>query len=105
MFSAASYSSSVMDPYKTLRIQPSATESEVRKAFWKLALQMFARGSTVEDDWIYDADYDLWEEWMGWEGGQWDYASHVSPYIPNRIFFFFLFLFFFSFKGKDDKWV
>ncbi|CAN1178522.1 Chaperone protein dnaJ 8, chloroplastic [Linum perenne] len=39
MFSAASYSSSVMDPYKTLRIQPGATESEVRKAFWKLALQ------------------------------------------------------------------
>ncbi|CAN1761544.1 hypothetical protein LINPERHAP1_LOCUS7936 [Linum perenne] len=84
MFSAASYSSSVMDPYKTLRIQPGATESEVRKAFWKLALsgfirvldsnprvllylsiiQMFARGSTVEDDRIYDADYDLWEEWM-----------------------------------------
>ncbi|CAN1729052.1 hypothetical protein LINPERHAP1_LOCUS472, partial [Linum perenne] len=33
MFSAASYSSSVMDPYKTLRIQPGATESKVRKAF------------------------------------------------------------------------
>ena len=33
-------SSSVMDPYKTLRIQPSATESEVRKAFRQLALQV-----------------------------------------------------------------
>ncbi|CAN1190713.1 Chaperone protein dnaJ 8, chloroplastic [Linum perenne] len=39
MFCSASYSSSVMDPYKTLRIQPGATESEVRKAFRKLALQ------------------------------------------------------------------
>ncbi|CAN0871689.1 hypothetical protein LINGRAHAP2_LOCUS9915 [Linum grandiflorum] len=28
---ASSYSSSVMDPYKTFRIQPGASESEVRK--------------------------------------------------------------------------
>ncbi|OMO74033.1 hypothetical protein COLO4_26747 [Corchorus olitorius] len=34
-----SCSSSVMDPYKTLRIQPGASESEVKKAFRKLALQ------------------------------------------------------------------
>ncbi|KAE8656923.1 Chaperone protein dnaJ 8 [Hibiscus syriacus] len=34
-----SYSSSVMDPYKTLRIQPGASESEVKKAFRQLALQ------------------------------------------------------------------
>ena len=32
--------SSVMDPYKTLRIQPGASESEVRKAFRQLALQV-----------------------------------------------------------------
>lgn len=32
--------SSVVDPYKTLRIQPGASESEVRKAFRKLALQV-----------------------------------------------------------------
>lgn len=35
-----SYSSSVMDPYKTLRIQRGASESEVRKAFRQLALQV-----------------------------------------------------------------
>lgn len=32
--------SSVMDPYKTLRIQPGASESEVKKAFRQLALQV-----------------------------------------------------------------
>ena len=32
-------SSSVADPYKTLRIQPDASESEVRKAFRQLALK------------------------------------------------------------------
>ncbi|XP_059291681.1 chaperone protein dnaJ 8, chloroplastic [Lycium ferocissimum] len=32
-------SSTVADPYKTLRIQPGASESEVRKAFRQLALQ------------------------------------------------------------------
>lgn len=31
-------SSNVMDPYQTLRIRPSASESEVRKAFRQLAL-------------------------------------------------------------------
>ncbi|CAI0473722.1 unnamed protein product [Linum tenue] len=39
MFSVASSSYSVMDPYKTLRIQPGASESEVKKAFRQLALQ------------------------------------------------------------------
>ncbi|KAK9015963.1 hypothetical protein V6N11_007050 [Hibiscus sabdariffa] len=34
-----SYSSSVMDPYKTLQIQPSTSESNVKKAFRQLALQ------------------------------------------------------------------
>ncbi|XP_041000001.1 chaperone protein dnaJ 8, chloroplastic-like isoform X2 [Juglans microcarpa x Juglans regia] len=34
-----SASSSVMDPYKTLRIQHGASESEVKKAFRQLALQ------------------------------------------------------------------
>ncbi|CAI8601434.1 unnamed protein product [Vicia faba] len=32
-------SSSVIDPYKTLRIQPGASESDIRKAFRQLALQ------------------------------------------------------------------
>jgi DnaJ-class molecular chaperone len=35
-----SASSSVMDPYQTLRIQPNASESDVKKAFRKLALQV-----------------------------------------------------------------
>lgn len=34
-----SLSSSVMDPYKTLRIQAGASESDVKKAFRRLALQ------------------------------------------------------------------
>lgn len=33
-------SSYVMDPYKTLKIQPGASESEVKKAFRQLALQV-----------------------------------------------------------------
>ncbi|XP_059299718.1 chaperone protein dnaJ 8, chloroplastic-like [Lycium ferocissimum] len=33
------YSPSVSNPYKTLRIQPDASETEVRKAFRQLALQ------------------------------------------------------------------
>ncbi|KAL5072345.1 hypothetical protein RYX36_011329 [Vicia faba] len=32
-------SSSVIDPYKTLRIQPGASESDIRKAFRQLALR------------------------------------------------------------------
>ncbi|XP_070003907.1 chaperone protein dnaJ 8, chloroplastic-like isoform X2 [Nicotiana sylvestris] len=79
------YSPSVSDPYKTLRIQPGASESEVRKAFRQLALQVVMsnlRGETkraemeiyeeYDDDdsmrGVNDPDWDMWEEWMGWEG-------------------------------------
>ncbi|CAA0816420.1 Chaperone protein dnaJ 8- chloroplastic [Striga hermonthica] len=34
-------SSAVSDSYRTLRIRPGASESEVKKAFRKLALQKF----------------------------------------------------------------
>lgn len=31
---------------------------------------------------INEQDWDLWEEWMGWEGaGIRDYSSHINPYI------------------------
>ncbi|XP_072967548.1 chaperone protein dnaJ 8, chloroplastic-like [Typha angustifolia] len=31
---------------------------------------------------MYDSSWDLWEEWMGWEGaGIRDYSSHINPYI------------------------
>ncbi|KAL5731118.1 hypothetical protein ACHQM5_003877 [Ranunculus cassubicifolius] len=31
---------------------------------------------------MYDPDYDMWEEWMGWEGaGIRDYTSHINPHI------------------------
>ncbi|XVF24642.1 hypothetical protein REPUB_Repub13aG0144700 [Reevesia pubescens] len=111
--------SSVMDPYKTLRIQPGASETDVKTAFRKLALQYHpdvCRGSncgvqfqTINEAYdivmsnlrgesnksqmfeTYDeeeegmddpADWDLWEEWMGWEGaGIRDYSSHINPYI------------------------
>ncbi|EOY26087.1 hypothetical protein QUC31_011930 [Theobroma cacao] len=114
--------SSVMDPYKTLRIQRGASESEVKKAFRQLALQYHpdvCRGSncgvqfqTINEAYdivmsnfrgesnesrMYEAydegidepmrgmddpDWDMWEEWMGWEGaGIRDYSSHINPYI------------------------
>jgi len=117
-----SASSSVVDPYLTLKIQPGASESEVKKAFRKLALQYHpdvCRGSNCgvqfhqineaydvvmsnlrgesmasqmyesydegNDDSVrgmYDPDWDMWEEWMGWEGaGIRDYTSHINPYI------------------------
>ncbi|KAK6912321.1 DnaJ domain [Dillenia turbinata] len=110
------------DPYKTLRIRPGASESEVKKAFRQLALQYHpdvCRGSNCgvqfhqineaydivmsnlrgetstglyeetyndyEDEsfrGMNDPDWDLWEEWMGWEGaGIRDYSSHINPYI------------------------
>lgn len=29
-----------------------------------------------------DSSWDMWEEWMGWEGaGIRDYSSHINPYI------------------------
>ncbi|MED6216106.1 hypothetical protein PIB30_004592 [Stylosanthes scabra] len=117
-------SSSMVDPYKTLRIQPDASESEVRKAFRQLALKYHPdvcrgnncgvqfhqineaydivmsnlRGETNETEMynVYyedngideplrgmnDPDWDMWEEWMGWEGaGIRDYSSHINPYI------------------------
>ncbi|OWM69559.1 chaperone protein dnaJ 8, chloroplastic-like [Punica granatum] len=31
---------------------------------------------------VDNPDWDLWEEWMGWEGaGIRDYSSHINPYI------------------------
>ncbi|KAF5741795.1 putative Chaperone protein dnaJ 8 chloroplast precursor [Tripterygium wilfordii] len=119
----ASSPSLVMDPYRTLRIQPDASESEVKKAFRKLALQYHpdvCRGSNcgvqfhqineaydvamsnLRDDLdesrmayepcdqgidepmrgMDDPDWDMWEEWMGWEGaGIRDYSSHINPYL------------------------
>ncbi|KAL2479039.1 Chaperone protein dnaJ 8 [Forsythia ovata] len=117
-------SSAVNDPYKTLRIHPDASESEVKKAFRKLALQYHpdvCRGNncgiqfhqineaydmvmnnlreesnrskmTMYENYeagtdesmrgINEKDWDLWEEWMGWEGaGIRDYSSHINPYI------------------------
>ncbi|KAI3442514.1 uncharacterized protein J3R85_000701 [Psidium guajava] len=119
---SCSYSSSVMDPYTTLRVHRSASEAEVKKAFRRLALQYHpdvCRGSNCkvqfheineaydivmsnlrgesnglqmyesEDQGIHepmrgrdDPDWDMWEEWMGWEGaGIRDYSSHINPYI------------------------
>ncbi|PIN08437.1 hypothetical protein CDL12_18979 [Handroanthus impetiginosus] len=31
---------------------------------------------------MHDPEWELWEEWMGWEGaGIRDYSSHINPYI------------------------
>ncbi|XP_072963145.1 chaperone protein dnaJ 8, chloroplastic-like [Typha angustifolia] len=126
---SAAAAGSLTDQYRMLRIQPGATEKEVKKAFRQLALQYHpdvCKGSNcgvqfhrindaydtimdrlrqAEDDageqwqsqeWsaaagddydeqmrgMYDPAWDLWEEWMGWEGaGIRDYSSHVNPYI------------------------
>ncbi|KVH98078.1 DnaJ domain-containing protein [Cynara cardunculus var. scolymus] len=84
------------DPYKTLRIHPGASESEVKKAFRQLALKMVMsnlrcerKEAEREDEpldentrGMEDPDWDMWEEWMGWEGaGIRDYSSHINPYI------------------------
>ncbi|KAE9584499.1 putative DnaJ domain-containing protein [Lupinus albus] len=117
--SYSSSSSAVMDPYKTLRLQSGASESEVRKAFRQLALQYHPdvckgnncgvkfhlineaydvvmgnlRGESEEREvndggideplrGMNDPDWDMWEEWMGWEGaGIRDYSSHINPFI------------------------
>ncbi|CAA6661680.1 unnamed protein product [Spirodela intermedia] len=121
--------------YRTLRVQPGASEKEVKKAFRELALQVIHLGSSDcflrsavssgcvqgsncgtqfhqineaydivmnslreaeepqrKQEWsdegddqmrgMYDPSWDLWEEWMGWEGaGIRDYSSHINPYI------------------------
>ncbi|KAI3455222.1 hypothetical protein Pfo_011885 [Paulownia fortunei] len=123
-FRVSCVSSAVSDPYKTLRIHPGASESEIKKAFRQLALQYHpdvCRGSNCGIQFhqineaydivmsnlrgerstpkmemyehydvgteepmrgMDDQDWDLWEEWMGWEGaGIRDYSSHINPYI------------------------
>ncbi|XP_008795206.1 chaperone protein dnaJ 8, chloroplastic-like [Phoenix dactylifera] len=118
---------SLREQYRTLRIEPGASEKEVKKAFRQLALQyhpdvckggncrvQFHRINEAYDivisslreaeeeggeqwesqEWsedgygdepmrgMCDASWDLWEEWMGWEGaGIRDYSSHINPYI------------------------
>ncbi|KAJ4953187.1 hypothetical protein NE237_030019 [Protea cynaroides] len=122
--SCVSSSNGLTDQYKTLRIQPGASEGEVKKAFRQLALQYhpdvckgnncgvqfnqineaydivisYLRGeekNTIDqyesEDYndadeqmrgMCDPDWDMWEEWMGWEGaGIRDYTSHINPYI------------------------
>ncbi|GMI95107.1 hypothetical protein HRI_003180000 [Hibiscus trionum] len=107
-------SSSITDPYKTLRIQRGASESEVKRAFRQLALRYHPdvcresncgvqfetiieayeilmsklRGESQdsepynEGEGMGNPEWDLWEEWMGWEGaGIRDYSSHINPYI------------------------
>ncbi|WOL19054.1 chaperone protein dnaJ 8, chloroplastic-like [Canna indica] len=117
---------SLADQYRVLRVQPGATEKEVKKAFRKLALQYhpdvckgnncgvqfhrineaydivinsLRQAEEEQEQWkqqgwsedgysdeassgMYDPSWDLWEEWMGWEGaGIRDYSSHINPYI------------------------
>ncbi|KAJ0965832.1 hypothetical protein J5N97_026970 [Dioscorea zingiberensis] len=116
-------SGSLNNQYRTLRVQPGASETEVKRAFRQLALQYHpdvCKGSNCgvqfhrineaydivmkslrkgeeeeqeaeQDSWchdddemrgMYDSSWELWEEWMGWEGaGILDYTSHINPYI------------------------
>ncbi|MQM07225.1 hypothetical protein Taro_040061 [Colocasia esculenta] len=116
------YTGRLREQYRTLRIEPGASEKEIKKAFRQLALQYHpdvckgnncgvqfhqineaydivmsslreaeeeeeeqAQGWCADDDQMrgmYDSSWDLWEEWMGWEGaGIRDYTSHINPYI------------------------
>ena len=95
------------DQYRTLKIEPGASEMEVKKAFRQLALQYHPdvckgrdcgvqfhqineayddvmnnlKASEEEEELVWSEE-DLWEEWMGWEGaGIRDYTSHINPYI------------------------
>ncbi|RRT36237.1 hypothetical protein B296_00044435 [Ensete ventricosum] len=99
---AAAAAGSMADHYRMLRIHPGASEKEVKKAFRKLALQIvmssLRQAEEEQEQWqpqgwsedvdgnpmsgMYDPSWDLWEEWMGWEGaGTRDYSSHINPYI------------------------
>ncbi|XP_078439229.1 chaperone DnaJ-domain superfamily protein [Wolffia australiana] len=103
------------DHYRTLRVQPGASERDIKKAFRELALQyhpdvckggdcgvefhqineaydMIMESLRAGEEWcggveeemegMGDTSWDLWEEWMGWEGaGIRDYSSHINPYI------------------------
>ncbi|KAM7475843.1 hypothetical protein LguiB_023086 [Lonicera macranthoides] len=105
----SSSAAAVSDPYRTLRIDRGASESEVKKAFRQLALKYHpdvCRGSDCgiqfhqinqaydmvmnklreaeeeKEMEMYGDPEDMWEEWMGWEGGGIrDYSSHINPYI------------------------
>nr|XP_010912169.1 chaperone protein dnaJ 8, chloroplastic [Elaeis guineensis] len=124
--SAAAAAGSLREQYRTLRIEPGASEEEVKKAYRHLALRyhpdvckgsncgvQFHRINEAYDivmsslrqaeeereqwetqEWsddgcayepmrgMCDPSWDLWEEWMGWEGaGIRDYSSHINPYI------------------------
>ncbi|XP_041020892.1 chaperone protein dnaJ 8, chloroplastic-like [Juglans microcarpa x Juglans regia] len=54
----------------------------------KLRGESMALSESYDDDMdesmrgMNDPDWELWEEWMGWEGaGIRDYSSHINPYI------------------------
>ncbi|XP_074316564.1 chaperone protein dnaJ 8, chloroplastic [Silene latifolia] len=119
-FVSASSRTGFADPYDTLSVRRDASESEVKKAFRRLALQYHPdvckedncnvqfyqineaydmvmsslRGeATIQQEeancdsddsfrGMHDSEWDMWEEWMGWEGaGIRDYTSHINPYI------------------------
>lgn len=59
-------------------------------------MQMYEQYDMAGDDeqirGVNDQDWDLWEEWMGWEGvGIRDYSSHINPYIWSKNFINMLF--------------
>ncbi|KAG1327539.1 chaperone protein dnaJ 8, chloroplastic [Cocos nucifera] len=123
---ATAAAGSLREQYRALRIEPGASEEEVKKAYRQLALRYHpdvCKGSNCgvqfhrineaydivmsslrqaeeerkqlesqewsDDGYGYepmrgmcDPSWDLWEEWMGWEGaGIRDYSSHINPYI------------------------
>ncbi|KAL5564213.1 hypothetical protein UlMin_027377 [Ulmus minor] len=44
--------------------------------------EKYGKGIDEPMRWMNDPDWDMWEEWMGWEGaGIRDYTSHINPYI------------------------
>ena len=60
---------------KNLREGEEEEEEEAKQNSWCHEDDDQMRG-------MYDSSWDLWEEWMGWEGaGILDYTSHINPYI------------------------
>ncbi|KAK1322949.1 hypothetical protein QJS10_CPA02g01319 [Acorus calamus] len=98
-------SASLKEQYTTLRVQPGASEKEVKKAFRQLALQYHpdvCKGSNCgvqfhrineaydivmnklreaeeEEEETLDSSWEFWEEWMGWEGA--GIRDFSNPYI------------------------
>ena len=118
--------SSVLDPYKTLRIQPGASESEVKKAFRQLALQViffslnssfffiFDYGNSLIDWWgfrfwfisVSSGRLQRKQLWDSVSNDQWSlWCMFIFPLLSDSIINFFKIWFYFLFPIQKFKGV